>query len=802
MRSTVLAVLSLLLAAVAQAQVATPSAGPDVTDLEVALQEYVGEVQDAIPQLQQQLRAEDAATRQFDQYLRRMRADAAMQRTVLALGNIRPPGLAQATRNWKGWESIARDRLAQASEMAESTTQARQDEEDRWGLLGDESPADLAASLGNGYAQAQALHDKKLALLSRLQALVQRGTKDAKSAIQVCQDIEAAIGSTAARQQQRFLWTRVRLATLPATLGDAQADLALMIAPFTTASVSDGVALVRDVIAANWVAVLTGLVLVIAVFWRGRAVQQYLRARAGPPTGWHWVPRGRPQRFFLALSAALSRSLVSGLIAAAALLLRLSLGDSAPPWSQPLLSLAIALFIWRLVYTLVGAAFDPSHPEYRLTTMDDAAAAGWRRRLQRLVLWLLLTTVSASLVERSGLTSAVLMLVFVLVELLALRSLAAVLREDRLAAAQIRPAVAVWGQRWRQLVRAGVLLLIGLSGFGFLNLAWFVGWGLLKSSVLLAGAVLVWRLGEDLLAQWDAGLPVPARRSAAGAWSLLVVAVSVTAMPFVWGVDEPLWRLLQGVLSFGVAIGDHHITVLRVAGAVAWLVSMWLGGRLFGVLLERRIFPRTFLDMGVRTAIVRTSGYVLITLGALAAVRTLGFDLTNLAIMAGALGVGIGFGLQTLVSNFVSGLIILFERPFKLGDILEQDGVFGYVRRIRTRSTVLRTFDESEIVLPNADLLAHKITNWTLTDNRARAILSVGVAYGSDVVKVRDTLYRVAKEHPRVLDEPRVYFTSFGGSSLDFRLMVWIDIRERLQVLSDLHFAIDAAFREAGIRIS
>ncbi len=799
MRSTWVAVVALLLAGAVRAQVATPSAGPNAGDLQGVLRDYVGELQTSLPPLQQRLKDEEASLRQFEQYLRRMRSDAAVQRTFLALGNMRAPALAQALRNWQGWETIARDHLGSASALAADTDQSRQDEEDRWTLLGDQSQQ-LAATLGNVYAEAKALHEKKLELLSRLQGLAQRHVKDAKAAVGICDDVEAAIRQTVERQHQRFLWTRVGLAKLPSTLTETGGDLALMVAPFTTASWQDWAQLIREVVLANWVAVLTGLVLLVVVLWRSRVLKSYLGGakaaaqKRGPP-------HGRPQRFVAALLAAFGRSLVTGAIAAAAVLIRLGLGDRTPPWSQPLLSLAMALFVWRLVYALVGTTLDPARPEYRLTAMDDRAAAWWRQRLRRVVLWLLWATVNASLVERSGLTSPSLVLAFVVIELLALRSVTSVLHDERLAAARVRAAVAVWGRRFRQLARAGMLLMIALSGFGFLNLAWYVGWGLLKSVVVLALAAVLWRLGEDVLAQWDSGLSLAVRRSAAAAWTSLIAALVVVVMPFAWGIEGSLWGLLQRVLGFGIAVGTRQLTVLRLVVAALCLIGAWLFGRLLGVALERRVFPRTPIDVGVRTAIVRSIGYVLITIGALAAVRTLGFDLTNLAIMAGALGVGIGFGLQTLVSNFVSGLIILFERPFKIGDILEQDGVYGYVRRIRARSTVLRTFDESEIVLPNADLLSHKITNWTLTDNRARVTVSVGVAYGSDVVKVRETLYRVGKEHPRVLAEPQVYFTNFGDSSLDFRLMVWIDIRERLKVLSDLHFAVDAAFREAGIQI-
>jgi len=322
---------------------------------------------------------------------------------------------------------------------------------------------------------------------------------------------------------------------------------------------------------------------------------------------------------------------------------------------------------------------------------------------------------------------------------------------------------------------------------------------MLKSTVVLTAAAVIWRLGRDVLRQRSAGLPDRARESLFTVWNCVSVVIVIAAGVAVWDLEDQSLRALRQVLALGFDAGDRRITVLRLIVAGVAIVIAWLMGRMLGVVLDRRVFPHSQLDVGMRTAIVTSLHYVLMATGLLVAVRIVGFDLTNLAILAGALGVGVGFGLQTLVSNFVSGLIILYERPFRLGDILEQDGVMGTVRKIRTRSTLVQTFDESDLVVPNAELLTRKIVNWTLTNYRSRAIIPVGVSYGSDVVKVRDTLYQVAKAHPRLLDEPRVYFATFGQSALEFRLMVCVDIRERGQVLSDLHFAIEAAFRELGI---
>jgi small-conductance mechanosensitive channel len=169
--------------------------------------------------------------------------------------------------------------------------------------------------------------------------------------------------------------------------------------------------------------------------------------------------------------------------------------------------------------------------------------------------------------------------------------------------------------------------------------------------------------------------------------------------------------------------------------------------------------------------------------------------------------VGIGFGLQNVVNNFVSGLILLFERPIKTGDWVVVGETEGFVKRIRIRSTQIQTFDRADVIVPNSDLISHQVTNWMLYDPLGRIKVRVGVAYGSDTEKVRDILLEVASGHDMVIKdgsapEPQVLFRGFGDSSLDFELRCHIDhIDYRLLVISDLNFAIDKAFREHGIEI-
>jgi small-conductance mechanosensitive channel len=213
------------------------------------------------------------------------------------------------------------------------------------------------------------------------------------------------------------------------------------------------------------------------------------------------------------------------------------------------------------------------------------------------------------------------------------------------------------------------------------------------------------------------------------------------------------------------------------------------------------------MDRGARETLVTMSGYVVVAIAILVALGVAGLEFSNLAIIAGALSVGIGFGLQNIVNNFVSGLILLFERPVKTGDWIVVGSTEGYVKRISIRSTQIETFDRADVIVPNSELISGQVTNWMLRDVHGRARVPIGVAYGSDTEKVKNLLLEVARAHPDVITdgtypEPRVLFLNFGDSSLNFELRCHVqNVDRRLSVISELNFAIDAAFRANGIEI-
>jgi len=272
----------------------------------------------------------------------------------------------------------------------------------------------------------------------------------------------------------------------------------------------------------------------------------------------------------------------------------------------------------------------------------------------------------------------------------------------------------------------------------------------------------------------------------------------------IWGLVDSASELGSRLAALELRGGELHVRLgsLVVAGLTIYLafVLSWAAR----TLLDIHVFERRGVESGVRESIKVIFHYTVVVLGVFAALAALGISLQSFALVFGALGVGIGFGLQNIVSNFVSGLILLFERPVRVGDTVVIAGEWGVIRKIGLRSTIVLSFDNSELIVPNSDLVSEKVTNWTLSDKCARVVSKVGVAYGSDVGLVIEILERVGREHPATIVAPpvQVIFIGFGESSLDFELRSWIaNAEDRIWVRSDLYRRVEAAFAEGGVEI-
>jgi potassium efflux system protein len=290
-----------------------------------------------------------------------------------------------------------------------------------------------------------------------------------------------------------------------------------------------------------------------------------------------------------------------------------------------------------------------------------------------------------------------------------------------------------------------------------------------------------------------------------------VLTVAYWAAAVFWAVTtlrlfriaDDLWRGAKALLGAHLEFGTISISLGDVVafGATVWIAS-WLS-RLLRFVLESDVLPHIALPRGVPNAISTGVHYAILLVGFTLAIGAAGIDLTKFTLLAGALGVGIGFGLQNVVNNFVSGLILLFERPVQTGDFVDVGGISGEVAHIGIRATTLRTPEGADVIVPNATFISERVMNWTLSERKRRVDVDVGVRYGTDPEKVIALLVATGRAHPEVLPipEPLALLTRFGDNSLDFRLHVWTRFEIFVRVRSELTMAVNAALAGAGMEI-
>ncbi|RYU57563.1 mechanosensitive ion channel family protein [Methylolobus aquaticus] len=479
-----------------------------------------------------------------------------------------------------------------------------------------------------------------------------------------------------------------------------------------------------------------------------------------------------------------------------------------------------ALVFVAFTHAFCWGAFAPNAPSWRLVPLTDAAAMTVSRTVTGLAAVFGLDWIISTLNEQTE----------VPVELILLEEFVSGLLIAALLFALLRPGI--WrvqdGSRWRRHAAAtfarGVLtILVGAipltAVLGYVALSRVLATQLVLSAGLVVGLALLRALGDEMIEHaLLPGTPLALRVRTTldmtrdgcemlafwlrGLLRLALLVSGLLALPLVWGAGgQDLLAWLERSV-FGYPFPSVKISLADLVVALVLFAVLLLGTRLLQRTLDREIFPRTRLDAGVRNSIRAAAGYIGFTIALTLAVATLGIDLSNLAIIAGALSVGVGFGLQNIVGNFVSGIILLVERPVKVGDWIVVGELQGYVKRISVRATEISTFDRASVFIPNSSLIASPVVNRTYADPQGRLVIPLAVAYGCDTQRVRSVLMNVAKLNPDVLDHPPpvVLFRSFGDSALAFELVVYIpDVNRSLAVTSDLCFAIEEDFRRAGI---
>ena len=345
-----------------------------------------------------------------------------------------------------------------------------------------------------------------------------------------------------------------------------------------------------------------------------------------------------------------------------------------------------------------------------------------------------------------------------------------------------------------QVVMTGTILVTAYIGFLCANAIGAEGG--LDGSWLGRRLVARGYAGENTLDQIGLGLSI-----------LLNILILLLVLPltlFMWGFQPGDIQAWARKLATGFNVGSATISLVGILSglfvfAMGYLLTRWFQGWLDG-----SVMARGKVDAGVRNSIRLAIGYSGIAIAALMAISAAGINLSSLALVAGALSLGIGFGLQNVVSNFVSGLILLAERPFKVGDWIVAGDVSGTVRKISVRATEIETFQRQSVILPNSNLINNAVGNWTHRNKLGRVEVKVGVVYGSDARRVQEILYEIARAHPAILKnpEPFVLFTNFGTAALEFELRFFLaDITNSGGVQNDIRFAILDAFGREGIEI-
>ena len=360
------------------------------------------------------------------------------------------------------------------------------------------------------------------------------------------------------------------------------------------------------------------------------------------------------------------------------------------------------------------------------------------------------------------------------------------------------------------IVVSGIVLEI--LGYGGLAAFWYASWGISLVVILWSGLTFLvlqeqrLRFKALLNAQEDES-PKPLfllRWTTLQLGWIIWLGTSAILLAFAWGGKRAIMLNFLNVLKKEVTIGSINFSLMNLLYALLILILTQAVARFWRYFLREKILAESGMNSGLQNSITMISVYSLWAFGILFSLHVFGFGSTSLAVGFGALGIGLGFGLQNIFSNFISGIIMLIERPIMVGDDVEVNGTWATVKKINVRATVVQTYDNATLIIPNSEFVSQQVKNWSFKDKRLRVKIDVGVAYGSDIELVRDSLLGIAKHTPKVFKTPSpdVIFRDFGDSALMFRLRVWTDIDNMFKVETAIRFEIDRLFKERGIVIA
>ena len=360
------------------------------------------------------------------------------------------------------------------------------------------------------------------------------------------------------------------------------------------------------------------------------------------------------------------------------------------------------------------------------------------------------------------------------------------------------------------IVVSGIVLEI--LGYGGLAAFWYASWGI--SLIVILWSSLIFLILQESrqafkpqLIEQENEYPKPVFLFR---WTMLQLGwviwliTSAILMAIAWGGKRAIILNFLNALTKEVTIGSINISLMNLLYALLILILTQAIARFWRYFLKEKILSESGMNIGLQNSISMISVYSLWTFGILFSLNVFGFGTTSLAVGFGALGIGLGFGLQNIFNNFISGIILLIERPIMVGDDVEINGTWATVKKINVRATVVQTYDNATLIIPNSEFVSQQVKNWSFKDKRLRVKIDVGVAYGSDIELVRETLLEIAKHTHKVFKNPNpdIIFRDFGDSALIFRLRVWTDIDNMFKVETAIRFDIDRLFKERKIVIA
>lgn len=507
------------------------------------------------------------------------------------------------------------------------------------------------------------------------------------------------------------------------------------------------------------------------------------------------------------------------------------------PRAQPLVPQALiaAVLVISCTRGVMQGTFSPNAPAYRLVPMptgqadaifDAMRAAAWI--VAAWIFFLAFARVLFAPVAITALFTAMTALAMVVVIIVYLRrtteraqdddeGAVAEAGEEGTAAEPSEPPIWGWTRPVLWLIVATIV--VGVMA-GYSALSAFIATRLVAAVVIAAATIIILRLLDAVFAEWSganthrgrvlaASIGIkPGRLQLAGTLFAGILKVTILVLSAFtvlgpWGFGGAAATLDDAF--FGLRLPEVRTIALNVVGGALVLAGGFLALRAVQRWLRDKVLPLSGMDAGLQNSVSTILGYAGFALVLGLTLRQLGLDLSNLAIVAGALSVGIGFGLQSITSNFVSGLILLAERPIRVGDSIVVKGEEGYVRKISVRSTEIETFERATVIVPNADMITGVVKNWTHSNTLSRIAVPVRVAFDSDPEVVRDELIAVACDNRFVMQQPppRVFLMRFADTGLDFELRCVVsNVEYSLTVRSDLQLAILTRFREKGIMIA